>query len=233
MTTLRFVPFLEFKLLQGEAELYEQREYPFYQEPVRAFAVPVIGTPADALEWRVYDRTRFLELLRRLRRGAAIDEESVVRLFGLDQAPAEIVDPGQGEPDDPAVVVDRNRIIGVWVEPSRPSQTGIAGVGLSAAALGITVAIARQTPRIARTPRLNYYVGREARDVEPPVETLVEAEELGSRIEGAPRRLGRTPRVADETIRRTPHLEVDDDPPLRPGTAFDAYVFTDKAPPPV
>ena len=59
----------------------------------------------------------------------------------------------------------------------------------------------------------------------------MEAEELGSRFEGAPRRLGRTPRVADETIRRTPHLEVADDPPLRPGTAFDAYVFTDKAPP--
>lgn len=229
--TLEFVPFHEVTLIRGGAhELVDRRDYPFRRRHARAFAITVTGAQPGERRWQLFSRSRFLRLLGTLRRSSMADEPRAVELFGLRAAGVPIIKTVDASPESPSVVVERNHVAGVWIEvaPGRREIPSTRFTSWSGKAVGIASAMLRTTPM----SDVGFYIGRHAELMEPVATEMVAPPELGDLLADISPEVEAPPvRVADETIRRTPHLDVADTHPLKPGGVFDAVVFVDQAPP--
>jgi hypothetical protein len=239
---LRFYERDELTVVDGGAEeILERSRFAWRNLQDDAFLIPRLGPRNDVLDWQVYSRPRFLELVGRVRRlGYEVTDDRVEQLLKLWARPAPVV--GEGEaPDEPAVVLSHGELIGAWSLRRSP--------GWSNRARRFPFVLEHMIERDTAEERFGLWIpsapelGPETPDTEPPAdELIVDRDQISAELVGEPEfESGMTvaePQepaaidkpVVEETLRRTPHLEVADDPPLEPGQEVTVRLYADDAP---
>lgn len=227
---LRFVPIRHVHVFDGGVvEVLGMADDYHSRILAHAFAVVLTGSTKQTPQWGVYDRAEWLKRMGRLRRRQGpLDEARVTRTLRLHK-PATIVESVVQVPTEPAVVVRGGRPIGVWVrELARsPHVKEMRGDELR----GVEAEVLRRAPILLDEESFRYYVGVDADVMEPLDAELLDSHEVSAQVASTRRPTSRPVRLADETLRRTPHIDVEDHPAIEPGMAFIVEVYTDEANP--
>ncbi len=221
---LVFVEAEDLELIDLGAEaLWEEGLRPVHESSARAFVLTHRSQDRET-SFRIVDRAVFVELRRQRWQGSLADAlAEMARILGLEGPPAAIVT-RDAEPAEEAVVMAAGQVIGAWVEvPSEPPPMRF----LKERRLRLDD-VAMETPFDAPAdaeppPPPPLFSARGMRGggaPEPREEDLIERVDLEPEEKELP--------VAEEVIRRTPHMDVPADP-VEGGQDFRVEVFVDAA----
>ena len=227
---LRYFGVDELALIEGGAhEIRSRQRYRWRNYAEDAFVVPDLDEAGNVLSWHVYSRPRFLELAGRIRRfDVKVTDDHVERILELLSPSALKVEAG-AQPEAPAVVLRDDLLIGAWSEPRRSEWSQLSRGG-PIVLDNLRELDAERNVSVWIPATVALTVTSEA-----PAEALKEPEELfhvfdaSAEPEEEPAEADKP--VVQETLRRTPHVKVEDDPPLEPGAVVRLTVYTDPAAP--